>query len=463
MIDEKEAKEIYKKGETVVVEYLMKISRKAEAAEIKVAELEAQIKEIEKQKTPPPFVKENTRKKRLKKRGRKNGHDGSGRKSPEKIDNTKVWDIKHCPDCNTKLSRITETYTRNVEDIKFSNSIVTKEIVRRRYCKKCKKIITAPMPDALPNCRIGIKTLITTAWFHYFIGVSLNKIVSIFAITHFLKITNGYLIDSWYKLADILKIYYYQIQQELQTSVYIHIDETGWRIFGKNAWLWSFSTNKIAYFTINQTRGSTVLFSVLGECFKGIIISDFWAAYNKISALAKQKCLIHLLREVKRISKYSDNSEWISFAKKLKRLFHDAIRLSLSKESLNQICFESRKKRFYLRLKKLYLKSYSDKNANRIAKRWLQKYEKELLVFIDYDIPKDNNTAEQDIRNGVIMRKISFGNQSANGAEILSVFLTIFTSLKKNNINPVKFLINSVRKYIKTGSLLPLPFLTSEK
>jgi len=91
------------------------------------------------------------------------------------------------------------------------------------------------MPDALPNSRIGIKTLVTTAWLHYFIGVSLNKIVSIFAITHFLKITNGYLISFWYKLAEILIIYYNQIQEELKKTIYVHIDETGRRICGKAA------------------------------------------------------------------------------------------------------------------------------------------------------------------------------------------------------------------------------------
>ena len=87
------------------------------------------------------------------------------------------------------------------------------------------------------------------------------------------------------------------------------------KICGKTAWVWNFSTDKLAYFVINRTRGSTILFSVLGECFKGIIISDFWSAYNKISTLAKQKCLVHSFREVRRISKYSTNTEWIEFAK----------------------------------------------------------------------------------------------------------------------------------------------------
>lgn len=462
MIDKKEAKKIYQQGEIAVVEYLMKISHEAEAAQAKVAELEARIKEIEIQKTPPAFVKGSNRKKRLKKRGRKKGHEGSGRKKPEKIDNTNEWDIKHCPHCKSKLSGITETYSRYVEDIEFSNSIVTEEIIHRRYCKKCGKTITPAMTDALPNSRIGIKTLMTTAWLHYFIGVSLNKIVLIFSITHYLKITNGYLINAWNKLSQILIFYYNQLQEQLQQSVYVHIDETGWKIYGKTAWLWSFSTDKIVYFTINQTRGSTVLFSVLGECFNGIIISDFWSAYNKITALAKQKCLVHLLREVKRISKYSTGSEWLEFSKKLKRLLQDAIRLSLAKDSLSNKTFESRKKRLYRRLKTLYSKSYEDKNAKRIASRWLKKYENELFVFIDYDIPKDNNSAEQIIRNGVLMRKISFGNQSLKGAELASVFLSIFATLKKNDINPIEFLIKSIKHYIEFGCLIDLPFLTSK-
>jgi len=45
-----------------------------------------------------------------------------------------------------------------------------------------------------------------------------------------------------------------------------------------------------------------VIKELLGEYFNGIIISDFWTAYNQIETLAKQKCIVHLHRELKIIS-----------------------------------------------------------------------------------------------------------------------------------------------------------------
>jgi hypothetical protein len=36
---------------------------------------------------------------------------------------------------------------------------------------------------------------------------------------------------------------------------------------------------------------------VLGESFAGTLVSDFYAAYNGLDC-AKQRCLVHLLREL---------------------------------------------------------------------------------------------------------------------------------------------------------------------
>jgi len=58
----------------------------------------------------------------------------------------------------------------------------------------------------------------------------------------------------------------------------------------------------------------------------------------------------------------------------------------------------------------------------------------------------------------VLLRKTSLVSQSFNGAQMPAVFLTVFATLKLNNINPVDFLIYSLKEYIKTNKLPDFSF-----
>ena len=67
-------------------------------------------------------------------------------------------------------------------------------------------------------------------------------------------------------------------------------------------------------------RGQKQVENVLGENFNGVIISDFLSAYNKIKSL-KQRCLVHLLRLIKKWLKYfNTNRKIYKYLHKLKKL-----------------------------------------------------------------------------------------------------------------------------------------------
>jgi hypothetical protein len=69
------------------------------------------------------------------------------------------------------------------------------------------------------------------------------------------------------------------------------------------------------------------------QVFKRILITDFWGAYNVVVCAGKQKCLVHLLRDLKSVTKkYKDgnkdkDNDWDVFSKRLKRILRNAIRL----------------------------------------------------------------------------------------------------------------------------------------
>ena len=59
---------------------------------------------------------------------------------------------------------------------------------------------------------------------------------------------------------------------------------------------------KITFFHIDESRGSKVVIEHLGESYGGTLITDFWNTYrNKIPTFAKQKCLRHILGDIKEL------------------------------------------------------------------------------------------------------------------------------------------------------------------
>jgi hypothetical protein len=94
---------------------------------------------------------------------------------------------------------------------------------------------------------------------------------------------------------------YEAIKQQVRHSPCVNADETGWRVNGQNHWLWVFTNKDAVLYLIDKSRGSKVVSKVLGEKYEGVLTTDFYSGYNKLQAQAKQRCLGHLLAEIKKI------------------------------------------------------------------------------------------------------------------------------------------------------------------
>jgi transposase len=234
-------------------------------------------------------------------------------------------------------------------------------------------------------------------------------------------------------------------------------DETGWRVKGKTWWLWCFTTGELTYYMIDRCRGSPLLRKFFKREFQGILVTDFWGAYNAIACMAKQKCIPHLLRELLRVDKYEKHGKvWACFAKKLRRLLRDAMRLSKHSERTAPD-YASKRERIGMRLQELLDRPWKDKNARRLIKR-LRRHQNELFTFLDHaEVPYDNNTAERAIRPAVIIRKNSYCNRSEAGANMQAVLMSVFRTLKQRGHNPLQILVKALSTYLLTGQMPLLP------
>lgn len=388
-------------------------------------------------------------KKRCKKPGQKKGHPGVGRKRPEKVDHYKDHTLDNCPQCQSPLRKPIKSHTRYTVDIPTVEPQVTEHTVHGYWCSNCKKTVYPKVSEAMPNSTLGLSVLIMTAWLHYWVGMSVRNLVKLLATFWAFEVSPGGLTQAWNNLAATLKPIYDDIGKKIQNAAVLNADETGWRISGITHWLWCFVTDKWCYFVIDKSRGSPVIKRTIGKFFEGVLICDFWGAYNKICTLATQRCFYHLLTELEKVDKSNKSSDWKTFRKKLARLLMDAVRLDVQKASLAATVFNRRKMKLYKRLDQLIESPRQDKDVNRLVKR-LIRHRNELFTFLEYEgVSAYNNHAEQQIRKPVTTRKISQQNRSDKGAEAHAIFMSLFRSAELQGLNPVDKVLTDIKNMVK--------------
>lgn len=406
-----------------------------------------------------PIYEKPPTKSRKKQPGARKGHAGSRRRVPERIDHRKEHKLSHCPKCGGRLKRTGDTRTRYTEDIPEDiRPQVTEHTIHSDWCPRCKKRVEPVVPDALPQATLGNRTLVLSAWLHYALGNTLSQIVEVFNFHLQMKITPGGLVQMWRRLQAILYAWYEQIQRESLQSAVLHADESGWRVDGKTHWLWCFTTPDSTYYMIDRCRGSPALMKFFIEEFSGTLVTDFWGAYNTVACAFRQTCLVHLLRELEQVEKYkSPSKHWPAFAKKLRRLLGDAIRLWRRRDELSDETYASRRRCIDVRLQQLIDTPWQGPHAKRLVKRF-RRHQDHLFTFLDQaNVPFDNNAAERAIRPAVIIRKNSYGNRSARGADCQAVLMSVFRTLKQRGHDPITTITNALAIYLETSQLPSLP------
>lgn len=455
-LDEAQARQLARRDPELVALALLTLARR-------IATLETQA--AGRKPTPatpsgmiPVYAKPNTRRGHRRKRpGAKDGHPGHRRPRPTRIDQRQVHRLKVCPGCGGPLQRCNRTRTRLIEDLPENlQSVVTEHTIHRDYCPTCKKHVEPVVPDALPNATFGHRLVSFTSWCHYGLGVTLDQLIDILQFHLQTKLSAGGLIATWQRLADILTPWYEQLAQEARKSAYLHADETGWRVQGQTCWLWCFANGQVCYYLIDRGRGSPVLHRFFGDAFDGILLHDFLTAYESLTVGDRQYCLVHLLRELEKVDQHNSAPAWQAFAKLLRRLIRDGIRLR-KRPDFTPEKYASRILRLGRRLDALIATEPDDADARRLLKR-LRRTGDHLFTFLDYpEIPFENNHAERMIRPAVILRKNSQSNRSDRGALTQAVLMSVYRTLHLRGHDPLRTIADALRTYLQTAHLPPLP------
>lgn len=379
----------------------------------------------------------STDRRRYKKSGRREGHQGASRSRPERVDATVELDQSTCPRCGGLLSeKPTDSYTRVVEDIVPARAVVTEYVVRRRYCRCCGEQVSPQIPDVIgggSNERFGLRLMLLVVSLKM-LGTSYEKIGSLLKLLFDLDLTEAAMLHCVTAVAEAFGPRYEQLKDELVRERSIHGDETSWRIKGRNHWLWTFLGRWSVVYEVDRSRGKDVPRRVLGD-YGGTVISDSWPAWNHVGK-KWQRCLVHYLRELEDTTKYkSPGEDFFPFRKRLRRALRDAIRMADDEQGHGE------KLRAKARLEErvdALVASYTsskEKNCARLLKR-LRRERDMLFTFLEEDgVDWNNNAAERALRSSVVIRKITYGNQSDEGAHAHAVLMSVreTCNLRKEN------------------------------
>lgn len=377
------------------------------------------------------------------KRPRKRRAQGYGRRRSVPTEQV-VHAVAACPDCGGALVGGSPQRRREVLEVAPAPAAVIEHVYLARHCPQCgRRCVPPPELEQVVVGRqrlgIGLVSLIATLriqgrWPY-------GQIQRYLATVHGLRLSQGALVGALRTVARQGAGAAAQIQEQVRASPTVHGDETGWRENGHNGYVWTFSTPTARLF-VHGSRAGSVIDAALGPTFGGVLVSDFYAAYDHVPA-PKQRCWPHLLRAVHELcQQYPADTALTAWAAALYALYERARAATTTPPPWTRA---EQRRRWALRAAlQAELRTLATLPPTepppvyaRLAKR-LRRYEGELFTFVtEPDVPADNNAAERSLRHLVIQRKISGGTRSPDGTATLLAAHTLFGTWQLQGRDPL--------------------------
>jgi hypothetical protein len=219
----------------------------------------------------------------------------------------------------------------------------------------------------------------------------------------------------------------------------VHIDETGIKRDGEQAWIWTFQTVQHTLYAVRESRGSDVPAEVLGEDFAGTVVCDGWTAYPAFSSNL-QRCWAHILREAEEAAEKQPEGEPIYQA--LRQLFV-ALQARLESDP------SPRERADLQRVARRELESLIDRSVpDGPVATLLGKIEGGLdhwLTFVgEPAVSPTNNAAENALREPVVLRKIIGTLRNDRGMFVHETVLSLLATWRQQGRNPYEELRRAV-------------------
>ncbi len=363
--------------------------------------------------------------------GRKDGHDPEWRSTSDPDEEVEVT-CDCCPECGQHFDESVGVSPRLVEEIPDPQPPEVTQYNRHCYqCDSCGTETVATHPDCPDEGQFGVNVIAQSALSRYDYRLPYRKIADRFEQLHGLELSGAAAWHATERAARAGRCEYEQIRRQIQQADVVHIDETGIKRDGEQAWIWTFITENHTLYAVRESRGSDVPEEVLGEDFSGTVICDGWTAYPAFSDNL-QRCWAHILREAEDAAEKQPEGKPIYDS--LKQLY---VALQTRLESDLTVGERAELQRVARReLESLIERSVPDGPVATL----LGKIEGGLdhwLTFIGEPVVSPtNNAAENALREPVILRKLIGTLRNDRGMFVHETLLSLLATWRQQGRNP---------------------------
>lgn len=429
------------------------------------AQLKEQLRLNSKNSSKPPSSDQKPSKDAPKKGGAKPGHPGHYRPlfSQEQVDVVVELKATDCPTCGAEVHPTGEPPSIHQQvEIAPKPLVVTQHNRERFYCPCCRKYGVASLSKDVGPSAFGTRL---SAFMGFLTGtcrLSRRTALDILGEGFGLRAAVGTQSNVEGRLSLALKPSYEEIEQQVRDSNETkHVDETGWKCWGKREFVWIMSTASGAVYKIQDGRGASCRDTFLGNtALKRVpFVTDRLAIYRFRGP--HQYCLAHLKRDLKRFAERTGlDGEWgqvmLGYLKRIFELWRDYRERRRSRRSFRRASRGYRDD-FEYGLLVAAVKGKHSPSLRRFGRALLRR-SKNLWVFASRDgVEPTNNQAERDLRGIVIWRRISYGSKSERGDRFAERISSVVTTLKRQKRKCLDYLSDALGAW-KMGLSAPAIF-----
>jgi hypothetical protein len=223
----------------------------------------------------------------------------------------------------------------------------------------------------------------------------------------------------------------------------LHVDETEVKLSTGTGYVWVFANAEAAVYIFRPSREGEFLRNLL-RCFKGVLVSDFYSAYDGLDCL-QQRCLIHLMRDMNRM--ILDNpfdQELQSITAPFGALLRSIV-VTIDEHGLRRRHLEPHCKAAEKFLHDADARIYESDASKALQERLLKNRDR-LFTFLHHDdVSWNNNLAENAIKRISDFREDVGRSMKEAGFSEQLVLLSLYQTCRVRGISFLKFLLSRKR------------------
>ncbi len=330
-------------------------------------------------------------------------------------------------------------------DLVFTPGAIRRKVMEFKtvayHCECCDKYFTPERYDRLTRYFHGLMS-----WFayqHITHRLGIRSLASLFYETFNIRINFWEFRDFRNLLVRKYRKTYNMLFAQLIAGPVLYVDETEIKLKDGEGYVWVFASTSATIYIFRRSREGDFLRRLLKN-FKGVLVSDFYAAYDGLPCL-QQRCLIHLMRDMNRaILDNPFDQELQSMTAPFGALLRSIV-MTVDEHGLKRRYMQAHANEVEAFFNALSDRSYESDASNGLKERLLRNRQR-LFTFLQHDgVSWNNNLAENAIKRVSDYREDAGRSVKEVGLAEHLVLLSLYQTCRVRDISFLKFLLSQER------------------